>query len=300
MKPWVEVVLRRSYEAQSLVEGPGRGHERGRVEADVRGASRTSAVDARGREQSADPGSSGRGCDREKPQDGASTGPRVRVISGVSQQRDGADHLSGAFCHEDRGRRKERADVGEVFPVATRDGWWELGEVVRIGFQQESRDRVRLVCAHLPDRNGHIGTLVCVETVRLEGVPTRVFLESQDHQHDLIRELQLIDIGGRFDIVDPDVSQRLARVIADILARYGEVRAVTRRQALEALERGETAVTLDVPVRDGMTDALRTWLELLEEADRLALEGELLLVPAREEVRRLRRWYVDEIVSRLQ
>lgn len=135
--------------------------------------------------------------------------------------------------------------------------------------------------------------------VRLEGVPTRVFLESQDHQHDLIRELQIIDLGERFDLALTDVSHELARLITDILTRYSDVRGATRRQALAALERGDDRVTLDVPVRPGMVAALHEWLQLLERADRLCADGQLLLLASRPEVRELRRWYVDEITRRV-
>jgi hypothetical protein len=138
-----------------------------------------------------------------------------------------------------------------------------------------------------------------VKVVRLENVPVQIFLESQDHQHDLIRELQLIDMGARSEAVGADVSANLARLIADILTRYRDVRAATRNQALAALERGDDVVTLEIPIQDGMPDALKEWLSLLDEADRLSAEQELLLVPARDEVRRLRRWYVAEVVDRL-
>jgi hypothetical protein len=148
-----------------------------------------------------------------------------------------------------------------------------------------------------PPRWNHPDYLSQVDFVRLEKVPVRTFLESQDHQHDLIRELQLIDIG-RGDGATGAVSQRLAELISDILARYDEVRSVTRRQVLAALERGESEMTLEVPVVPGMRSALEEWLSLLEEADRLSVAGELLLMAATPEVRRLRRWYVEEL-SRL-
>lgn len=135
--------------------------------------------------------------------------------------------------------------------------------------------------------------------MRLERVPARLFLESQDHQHDLIRELMLIDIGERFDLTDLNVSQQLATLISDILDRYADVRWVTRQQALRALDRGEDRLTLVVPVRPGMADALREWLRLLEEADRFCEQGALLTLAARPEVRQLRRWYVQQIVDRL-
>ncbi|HEX2038502.1 MAG TPA: hypothetical protein VHF47_02095 [Acidimicrobiales bacterium] len=137
--------------------------------------------------------------------------------------------------------------------------------------------------------------------VRLEAVPVHVFLESQDHQKDLIRELQLIRFGADdADGATADVSRRLARLIGDILARYQSVRSATREQAIAALERGEDFVTLEVPVRPGMADALREWLRLLEEADDLCGHGELLLLASSPEVRRLRRRYADEIIAQLE
>lgn len=135
--------------------------------------------------------------------------------------------------------------------------------------------------------------------LRLEGVPVRLFLESQDHQHDLIRELQLVQIGDRFDPAAAEVSHRLVRLIGDILTRYASVRSATRLQAIAALDRGEEMVTMEVPIRPGMAEALRTWLRLLEEADELCRNGELLLVASRPEIRELRRWYVEELTARL-
>ena len=135
--------------------------------------------------------------------------------------------------------------------------------------------------------------------VVLPDVPVRLFLESQDHQHDLIRELQLIRLGRRFDVATAEVSGELAELIGEILTRYRDVRSATREQALAALDRGEARVTLEVPVREGMADALRRWLDLLERADRLCTRGELLQLAARPEIRDLRRWYVDRVVAEL-
>lgn len=135
--------------------------------------------------------------------------------------------------------------------------------------------------------------------VRLPGVPARVFLESQDHQQDLIRELQLIEIGGGIDQETAHVSKRLARLIGEVLTDYSSVRSTTRSQAVDALAAGDHVVTLHVPVVPGMSDALRRWLQLLEEADELCEKGELLLVAPSPEVRRLRRWYVEQLTNQL-
>ena len=169
-----------------------------------------------------------------------------------------------------------------------------------IRVEEKRRNSGCLCRPHFSHGERHVGSLETVKVVQLENVPTRLFLESQDHQHDLIRELQLIDIGERGSEGHERPSQRLAELIAAILARYGEVRAVTRRQALRAMELGERELTLEIPVQEGMREALQDWLELLEEADRLAVGGELLLIPAREEIRQLRRWYVSETVARIR
>ena len=136
--------------------------------------------------------------------------------------------------------------------------------------------------------------------IRVEGVDARLFLESQDHQHDLIKEFKLIQIGERHDLTAASLSLELATLIEGILDRYADVRSVTRRQALAALDRGDDRVDLVVPVRPDMTEALRTWLRLLEEADRFCAEGELLTLAARPELRALRRWYAEAITRQLE
>ena len=135
--------------------------------------------------------------------------------------------------------------------------------------------------------------------VRLEGVPAKLFLESQNHQHDLIRELTLIDIGNRYGGTEAALPHRIANLISEILHKYAEVRSVTRQRALDAVARGESTATLVVPVKAGMGESLQRWLQLVEDADRLCEEGALLTLAARPEVRALRRWYVDAILRGL-
>ncbi len=136
------------------------------------------------------------------------------------------------------------------------------------------------------------------EILHLKGVPVRLFLESQDHQNDLVREFQLIQIGER-DLGLPHPPAELARLVSDIVSRYSDVRNATRGQAVDALKRGDDTMTLAVPVRPGMAAALREWLRLLESADRVCEEGRVLSLASSPAVRELRRWYVREITSRL-
>lgn len=137
------------------------------------------------------------------------------------------------------------------------------------------------------------------DVVRVDDVPVRLFLESQDHQHDLVREFQLVEIGDRYDLVATEVPGELARLVSDILSRYSAVRSATRSQAVAALRRGQDTTSLDVPVRPGMADAMREWLRLLEAADRICDRGQLLVPASRPEVRELRRWYVQEVTRQL-
>jgi len=138
-----------------------------------------------------------------------------------------------------------------------------------------------------------------VEFVRIVGVPVRAFLESQDHQHDLIRELQLITIGAQFDVAKVEISHRVAKLVASIHERYESVRSATREQALAARARGDLLVDLDVPIVPDMAASLRHWLELLEEADELCRDGDLLLLATQPEIRDLRRWYVETVIAAL-
>lgn len=135
--------------------------------------------------------------------------------------------------------------------------------------------------------------------VNLEGVPAALFIQSQNHQHDLLRECALMDIGNRWRLTDSGLPHKVADMIAEILRDYAEVRSTTRRQALDALAEGHDTVTLSVPVRPGIVEALHRWLELVETADQYCNQGTLLTLAAPPEVRALRRWYVRAIEQQL-
>lgn len=135
--------------------------------------------------------------------------------------------------------------------------------------------------------------------IRLEGVPAALFIASQNHQHDLLRELALVDLGTRWSLAEREVPERVAVLLREILADYAGVRTATRQQALDALARGQDTVDLAVPVQPGLVPALHRWLELVEAADRFCGQGLLLTLPATPEVQALRRWYVRAIEQRL-
>lgn len=128
-------------------------------------------------------------------------------------------------------------------------------------------------------------------------VPVDTFLRSQDHQEDLLRELRLIDLADQFGLGEADAAEEILQLVSEIHSRFRDVRGTTRAQALAAREAGADEVDLVVPVYDGMDDALRHWLELLEQADQLCARGEVLTLPADPDVQVLRRRYVRDITD---
>lgn len=138
------------------------------------------------------------------------------------------------------------------------------------------------------------------DTVRLEGVPATMFIASQDHQRDLVRELTLMDLDVRHPKPDRELPRTVVEFINGIHEEYDDVRSQTRDQALAALAAGAQDFTLHVPVRPDLAEALTRWLRLVEQADRLCDEGALLTLGATPEIRALRRWYAETIVWCLQ
>lgn len=136
--------------------------------------------------------------------------------------------------------------------------------------------------------------------VELDGVSAGLFIASQNHQHDLLRELTLMDVANRWSVTDTELPRRVADLMAEIFVDYADVRTATREQALAALARGQDSVTLRVPVKAGIVEALHRWLELVETADTLCAQGYLLTLPASAEIRELRRWYVQAIEEQVR
>jgi hypothetical protein len=84
-------------------------------------------------------------------------------------------------------------------------------------------------------------------------------------------------------------SVRLHRLISRILSSQTEARASAWAQARQAIAAHTDRVDIDLRVPDGAAEASRELLEPLEEADELCTKGELLTLPAADEIRDMRR-----------
>jgi hypothetical protein len=137
--------------------------------------------------------------------------------------------------------------------------------------------------------------------VRYLAVPVADYLELQQHNDALFRELQLIRIrmhtqGGEGTTEPP---RRLISLVERLLAQFRRQRDMHRGKVAEAQARGAETVDLEMEVTPAAVPAARAYVDLLEEADVFCRSGELLIPPPPERVRRLRRWFVEHMAAQV-
>ena len=93
--------------------------------------------------------------------------------------------------------------------------------------------------------------------------------------------------------------QRLVRLVEEFRARFPGVSDGYREPVAAAAARGESTVDLDARLTPASIPAARAYVELLERADELCRAGEMLTPPPSEEVRLLRRWFVEQLTAQL-
>jgi anti-sigma regulatory factor (Ser/Thr protein kinase) len=135
-------------------------------------------------------------------------------------------------------------------------------------------------------------------TIRFLGVSVSDYLELQAHNDALFRELQLIRIGRRAGGADAaTMPPRLARLIDELEGEFRGRRDSQRDMVAAAQARGEPTVDMESNVSAAVLPAARTYVGLLEEADEFCRTGALLTPPPSDRVRRLRRWFVEEMAA---
>ena len=137
-----------------------------------------------------------------------------------------------------------------------------------------------------------------LRTVRFPAVPVEGYLALQAHNDALFRELELVsielDTGGAVRVA-PD----LAELVGRLYPRYRGQRDSYRDVVAAARARGEPTVDLETRAPPSAAGPALGYLELLERADRLCRAGLLLTPEPPAEVKRLRRWFVDQLVAQL-
>jgi hypothetical protein len=132
--------------------------------------------------------------------------------------------------------------------------------------------------------------------VRLLGIPLELLEETTQHYDALFRELQLIAAGSS----EPSsVPARLTELVTKATARYSGFTAGREEhvEAARAAGRQELDLTFELPASVG--DVAMELGDLLEEAEEFCRSGDLLTLVAPPSVRRLRDWYLEELVRQL-
>ncbi len=134
--------------------------------------------------------------------------------------------------------------------------------------------------------------------VRFVGVPVDGYLELQAHNDALFRELELVSIelesGEGTGTPTP-----LADLVDQLYRRFRGQRDSYRDVVAAAQARGEPTVALETTAAPQAAAAARSYLALLEQADELCRTGMLLTPEPPAHVKRLRRWFVDQMAAQL-
>jgi hypothetical protein len=135
--------------------------------------------------------------------------------------------------------------------------------------------------------------------VRLEKVPTRLLNDAKSHLDGLVRDMALLNeaASAHATIEDDlaDLAARLKHLATELIWFRNEI----RRQAVEAVERGDALLNLQLDLPLSLRGRLIEYRDTLDEADQQCAQGRLLVeVPPPEQVE-FRRWKLDRIIEQL-
>ncbi|HEX2064786.1 MAG TPA: hypothetical protein VHE80_10240 [Acidimicrobiales bacterium] len=134
--------------------------------------------------------------------------------------------------------------------------------------------------------------------VRLAGVPTDLFVTLQMHIDELLRELEIIEMGEAAG--SSAIEPRLRHIMRDLLDLYVEERQAVRAQAEQAAALGSQRVDMEVALPEEAVAHGEELLRLFEQADELSRQGLLLTVPSTDDLAAFRRWILAEVSAQIR
>jgi hypothetical protein len=140
-----------------------------------------------------------------------------------------------------------------------------------------------------------------VVTIQLLRYPLRHYERSRAHFDELMRELQLVDLGAQSGTTHRDLPQRLTDLVAELTTRYQA--RVDELDALrnEAIERGEVAMDLVYNLPVEAKASVEKIGALLEECDEFCRNGaHLLTLATPPEIAEFRRWNLTEVLRQIE
>lgn len=151
----------------------------------------------------------------------------------------------------------------------------------------------------IPDPE-HVPAGARLHTVRILQAPVRVWDRASSHTAELMREFALLRIGDESGTTR-QVPGRLLELVADLRARYAGTSAAQTQELEQAVEDGERTRDFSYEVPDGVADACRTLLSLLDEADEYcAAGGTLMTLVSPPDQQAFRTWYLQEFIRQVE
>jgi anti-sigma regulatory factor (Ser/Thr protein kinase) len=131
--------------------------------------------------------------------------------------------------------------------------------------------------------------------VRLVGCPVDLSLRQDEHLDELVRELQLI-VGGSATAR----SQALGRELEGLLSAPAHARHTGRRIALQAAAEGLTEIDVEMAMPREFSAEVQKLDVAVKAADVLCDELRLLTLASSADLRALRAWMTDQIVTQIE
>jgi hypothetical protein len=137
--------------------------------------------------------------------------------------------------------------------------------------------------------------------VRLVRFPLDVYVRTQEHVDDLVRELTLIANSRAVADGTSDLPERLLTLVEELTHQYAGVSNHADRLRDEAIDRGDRSIDIVYTVPAAAADACRHLGVVFDEADEYCRAGEHLLTLATPaEALAFRRWYLTEFIAQIE
>lgn len=135
--------------------------------------------------------------------------------------------------------------------------------------------------------------------VQLGDVPTDLLVSAKEHSDNLVRELELANLGANSGVTDAIPPDMIA-LVDTVLGQFSSVRRALKHQAMQAAAEGRERTTLRLTVPVSTAAVAESYLDALEQADAFARAARLLTLATPPQHRAFRRWYVRTLVRQLR
>lgn len=136
-------------------------------------------------------------------------------------------------------------------------------------------------------------------TVEILGIPLDMYLEAEEHNDAVVRELTLV-LQASTTERGMEVPARLLEVAAEVRAMFASASTSMRAQVERAFHQRQETLDIIVQVPLQAWDALQRLASQLDELDRFCDSGHLLTVGSSPRLRRFRQWYTRQVGDQLR